>query len=300
MKLAAGVDAGGTSTVVAVSRDGGYDTTASGGPGNAATIGIQAATETIVATIRSATAGEDPAALYVGAAGAGREGIARDLEGALRRAFPATSHVAVASDVEAALRAAIPEGPGIVVIAGTGSVAYAENGSLRALAGGYGYLAGDEGSAFAIGFGALKLLARVYDGRARGDETSALAARALGCGDRDALLELLSSLPGAIPKIAALAPSIIAFAGKGNRASAALVQTAADELAALVGAVTMHVKLGDAMPKVALAGGLLREDSLLTTLLAGQVSNVVHGASIVRLRDEPARAALRLAEKLLA
>jgi N-acetylglucosamine kinase-like BadF-type ATPase len=300
MKIAAGVDAGGTSTVVAVSRDGGDETTASGGPGNAATVGVQAATEAIVATVRRATAGDDPAALYVGAAGAGREAIARALEDALRRAFPATSRLVVHSDVEAAFRAAIPEGPGIVVIAGTGSVAYGENGSLRAVVGGYGYLAGDEGSAFAIGFGALKLLSRVYDGRAHEDETSALAARALGCADRDGVLAVLSSLAAAVPKIAALAPSIIAFAGKGNRASAALVQTAADELAGLVAAATMHVKLGDAMPKVALAGGLLRDDSLLTTLLAGQVSNAVRGATIVRLRDEPARAALRLAEKLLA
>jgi N-acetylglucosamine kinase-like BadF-type ATPase len=297
--IAVGVDAGATSTDVAVSRAGAFEHIVRGGPGNPTTRGVEAVVTMTAETILRATGGDEPAALYVGAAGAGREKIAQRLERALRLAFPNTKHLAVAGDVESALRAAIPAGPGVVVIAGTGSVAYAENGERRARAGGFGYLIGDEGSAHAIGFAALKLLARVYDGRARADETSALVERALGCSDRDTLIATVYERPLDVPKIAALAPSIVAFAGKGNRASTKIVQTAAQELGDLVRFAAQQTGLAEGSPAIALAGGLLRENSLLSSLLETRIINELPGASIVRLREEPARAALRFAEAML-
>jgi N-acetylglucosamine kinase-like BadF-type ATPase len=297
--IAVGVDAGATSTDVAVSRGGTPEDIVHGGPGNPTTQGVEAVATTIAQTVLRATGGDEPAALYVAAAGAAREKIAERLERALRLAFPNTKHLIVAGDVEAAFRAAIPAGPGVVVIAGTGSVAYAENGERRARVGGFGYLAGDEGSAFAIGFAALKLLARVYDGRARADETSALAERTLGCKDRDSLIATVYERPLDVPKIAAMAPSIVAFAGKGNRASTRIVQTAAQDLGDLARFAALEVGLAEGSPAIAFAGGLLRENSLLSFLLETRVTNEIPGVSIVRLRDDPARAALRFAEAML-
>ncbi len=297
--IAVGVDAGATSTDVAVSRGGKFELMAHGGPGNPTTQGIQAVASMIAETVLHASRGDEPAALYVGAAGAAREKIAQPLERALRLALPSTKHIVVSGDVEASLRAAIPAGPGVVVIAGTGSVAYAENGERRARIGGFGYLVGDEGSAFGIGLAAVKLLARVYDGRARADETTALAERTLGCNDRDGLIAMVYERPLDVPKIAALAPSVIAFAGKGNRASTKIVQSAAQELGDLVRLAAQQTGLADGSPAVAFAGGLLRENSLLSSLLETRVSDELPGAAIVRLRDEPARAALRFAEAML-
>jgi len=297
--IAVGVDAGATSTDVAVSRGGTFERIERGGPGNPTTQGIEAVATMIAQTVLRASGGDEPAALYVGAAGAAREKIAERLERALRLAFPNTKHVVVGGDVESALRAAIPAGPGVVVIAGTGSVAYAENGERRARVGGFGYLAGDEGSAFALGFAALKVLARVYDGRAHADETSALVERALGCSDRDGLIATVYERPLDVPKIAALAPSIVAFAGKGNRASTKIVQSAAEDLGDLVRVAAHEAGLADGSPAIAFAGGLLRENSLLSSLLETRVTNDLPGASIVRLRDEPARASLRFAEAML-
>jgi glucosamine kinase len=217
----------------------------------------------------------------------------------LRARLPATAHLTVAGDAETALRAAIPEGPGIVLIAGTGSLAYAENGEKRVRVGGFGYLLGDEGSAFALGFAAAKGLARVYDGRARADETSALVERALGCSDRDGLLAALYGAPLEVAKIAALAPSILGFAGKGNRVSTKLVQTAAQDLGDMVRAAAQQAGLAESSPAVALAGGLLRENSLLSFLLEHRLTNELPGVSVLRSRDDPARAALRFAEALL-
>jgi len=299
-RLAVGVDAGGTSTVAAVSRDGKLEPAVRGAPANPSSIGCERAAANIAATVREAVGGDAPAALYVGAAGAGSAAIASRLEAGLRAALPGIAHLVVAGDAECALRAAIPEGPGIVLIAGTGSIAYAENGEKRTRVGGYGYLVGDEGSAFAIGFAAVKLLARVYDGRAHADETTALVERALDCGDRDGLLAALYAAPLDVAKIAALAPSIIGFAGKGNRASTRIVQGAALELGDLVRSAAQQSGLAETSPAIAFAGGLLRENSLLSFLLENRVTNEVPGAAIVRLRDEPASAALRFAEAMLA
>jgi len=297
-RLAVGVDAGGTASVAAVSRGGAFERSVRGAPANASSRGIEAAAAAIVATIRAATEGAQPAALYVGAAGAGRVDAAAALERVLRDAFPGAL-LAIADDTRAALRSVVPEGPGVVLIAGTGSVAYAENGTASVRVGGLGYLLGDEGSAFAIGKAAVELLARTYDGRARGDETTALAARALGCSDRDGLLKALYAQPLDVSAIASLAPSIIAFAGKGNRAATKIVQAAAAELGALVRNAAMQAGLAEASPPVALAGGLLRENSLLSFLLESRIANELPGATVLRAREEPARAALRFAEAML-
>ncbi len=294
--LAIGVDAGGTATVAAAAVDGVYQQSVRGGPANASSLGVAAAAAAIVATVRAAAGDRSPSAVFVAAAGAGRAAVRDPLLAALRSAFPATAHVAVEDDTRVALRAAVPEGPGVVVIAGTGSVAYAEHGERRARVGGAGYLLGDEGSAFAIGMAAARLLARRYDGRAREDETVALVARSLGVDDREALLAAIYGTPLDVARIASLAPAVIAFADKGNRASTKIVQAAALELGDLVRAAITQTELVDASPSIVFAGGLLRENSLLSFLLETRVINETPGTRVVRLRDEPARAALVFAD----
>ncbi|MFZ1124038.1 MAG: BadF/BadG/BcrA/BcrD ATPase family protein [Candidatus Baltobacteraceae bacterium] len=296
--LAAGVDAGGTSTVAAVSRGGSFERLARGGPANATSRGPAAAAQTILETLRELIGAERPAALYVAAAGAGSAPTAAALEAALRAAFPGT-RLAVEDDTRCALRAAIPSGPGAVLIAGTGSVAYAENGATRVRVGGAGHLLGDEGSAFAIGLAALKLLARVYDGRIEAEATTALAAQAFAAPDRPALLAALYRPPLDVARIASLAPGVVALADEGNRAAAKLVQGAARDLAELLEAAVRRAGLAQSSPALAFSGGLLRENSMLSFLLETRVQGEIPGASIVRLREEPVRAALRFAEALL-
>jgi glucosamine kinase len=246
VRIAVGVDAGGTSTVVAASHDGVFTSTGRGGPANPSSLGAERSAEAIVATVRDVVGIAQPAALFVAAAGAGRDDARAALATALRSAFPATPLVAVEDDTRVALRATLGDGPGVVLVAGTGSVAYAENGDRRARVGGAGYLLGDEGSAFAIGFAAVRALARVYDGRARDDETTALAARTLDAPDRDALLRAVYGAPLDVARIAAMAPSLIAFADKGNRVATKIVQAAGQELGELVKAAARAVDLADA------------------------------------------------------
>jgi N-acetylglucosamine kinase-like BadF-type ATPase len=292
-----GIDAGGTSTNVALSKDGALVRETSATAANATTIGIDGAADVIIGAIRRVAEGAQPSAVYVGAAGAGRARIADGLQERITAVF-AGAKVVVEDDTAIALRAAIPDGDGAVLIAGTGSIAYAVHGERMCRTGGLGYLAGDEGSAFWIGMQAMKLYGRVLDGRANRDETTDLVARALDAPDRERYLAVLYDAPVQPATIASLAPSIVAFAGKGNRASTKIVQQAAQELGDLLRAALKAVDLNDASPVVAFAGGLLRENSLLSFLLETRLIGDVAGMTIVKGGDEPARAALRLAERL--
>ncbi|MDB5094676.1 MAG: ATPase, BadF/BadG/BcrA/BcrD type [Candidatus Eremiobacteraeota bacterium] len=294
--ICVGVDAGGTSTVAALSEDGEFRRVERGPGANATTLGVDDAADAVIGTIRAVLAGAKPTAIHVGAAGSGRPRIAAALRDDIASAFP-HAHVAVGDDAAIALRGAIPHGDGAVLIAGTGSVAYAEHGDRMQRVGGLGYLAGDEGSGFWIGMQAVKLYGRVLDGRAQRDETTDLAARALGVSDRDGLLDALYDAPLKPAQIAALAPSIIAFAGKGNRASTKIVQQAASELGDLLKSVLRTSGLLEATPQIALSGGLLEENSLLTFLLETRLNGDVPGVTIVKGKGDAARGALRLAER---
>jgi glucosamine kinase len=294
--ICVGVDAGGTSTLAAVSVNGVFRREAKGPGANPTTIGVDDAADVIITAIRGALGGAHPESIHVGAAGAGRESVAQHLRELIAVAFRG-ARVEVGGDAAIALRAAIPEGDGAVLIAGTGSIAYAEHGTLTHRAGGLGYLAGDEGSAFWIGMQAVRLYGRALDGRARRDETTDLVARALAAPNREAYLAALYDGEIRPAKIAALAPSIIAFAGKGNVASTKIVQQAALELGELLKSTLRAVDLLGASPQVALAGGLFEENTLLSFLLETRINGDVPGVTIVRRGDAPARGALRLAER---
>ncbi len=297
VRLTVGVDAGGSSTVAALARDGAFERAVRGGPANATAHGIERAAATIGDLV--AELASSPAALYVGAAGAGRPKVAQALRALLLARFPAT-RIEVADDAPIALRAGVPQGgAGVVLVAGTGSLAYAEHGERRIRVGGAGYLLGDEGSAFSIGLAAAKLLARVYDGRARADETTALVAHELAAPDRSALLDALYGADFEVARIAALARGVVALASAGNRAATKIAQAAAAELGDLVRAAAQQAELLEASPAVVLAGGLLRENSLLTFVLETRITGDIAGVSIVRVASDgegAARAALQYAQ----
>jgi glucosamine kinase len=296
--ICVGVDAGGTATVAAMSDGGGIVRESRGDAANATTAGVDAAADVMIRTVRAVLEGSAVDAVHVGAAGAGRAAVAAELRARIEHAFPA-ARVTLGDDAPIALRAALDEGDGAVLVAGTGSVAYAERGTETRRVGGLGFLAGDEGSAYWIGWQAVKLYGRVLDGRASRDETTDLVARALDAPDRDRYLDALYGAPLAPSAIAALAPIIIAFAGKGNRAATKIVQAASLELADLVKAVLRAAGLLEESPPVVLAGGLFRENSLLTFLVETRLQGDVPGIRVLKGGAEPVLGALRCAERSL-
>ena len=268
-RILIGADVGGTKTAVAVS-DGEKLLGRADGPGAAVRPGrALASASTITETVRAALSAAGRLAgdiLVVGAAGAGREPERDELRKALRGESLATS-VMVTTDIEIALAAAFADGPGIVVSAGTGSIAVGRDrtGKQHRI-GGYGWQMGDEGSGYAIGRAALGAVSRAFDGRSPKTALSDRVLRASRSSDFDSLIRWAATASPA--EVAALAPHVLAVAAEGDPLAQGITDYAARELSQL--AICLLPRMDLVPPvRVAVTGGLLAPDQpLRRTLLA--------------------------------
>ncbi|HEV2086086.1 MAG TPA: BadF/BadG/BcrA/BcrD ATPase family protein [Gemmatimonadales bacterium] len=268
-KVLIGADVGGTKTAVAVSRDGKIVGRADG-PGAAVRPGrALASSSTIAEVVRQALSAAGLLlgdVLVVGAAGVGREPEREELRKALRGENVASS-VVVTTDIEIALTAAFADGPGIVVSAGTGSVAVGRDRTgKRHRIGGYGWQMGDEGSGYAIGRASLGAVSRAVDDRS---PKTALSDRLLKATRSDDYDDLVRWAAGASPaEVAALAPHVLAVAAAGDPLAQGIADYAARELSQLAICLVPKMDVTPPIP-VAVTGGLLGADQpLRKTLLA--------------------------------
>src|SRR5437588_9656683 len=106
-----------------------------------------------------------PSAICLGMAGVDREDEARVVRAIMRR-IGHKARIVVVNDALIALVAGAQDAPGIVIVSGTGSIAYGRNANGEAArAGGWGHMIGDEGSGYWIGREALTAVMRAGDGR---------------------------------------------------------------------------------------------------------------------------------------
>ncbi len=255
--VVAGADVGGTKTTVAVAG-GGRVLARATGAGAALRPGRALASASIIAELVRRALGDagrlTADVLVVGAAGAGREPERDELRAALRSEALATT-IVITTDVEIALVAAFGDDVGIVVSAGTGSIAVArdQTGELHRL-GGYGWQMGDEGSGYAIGRAALGAVSRARDGRSPATALEARVLDATRCADFDALVRWAAA--GSPAEVASLAPHVLEVAAAGDAVAQGIADYAARELSLL--ALLLAERLYDAGPTpVALTGGLL-------------------------------------------
>lgn len=261
MTLVVGVDAGGTKTVAAVAQQGKELARETGPAGTVRPGRVLASATAIASTVRQALArvGKIRAEkMVVGAAGVGRDEERKALHAALRAEGIATT-VYITTDIEIALEAGYGKGPGIVLLAGTGSFAIARlaDGSLKRQ-GGYGWQMGDEGSGYALGRSALTAVGRAFDGRgpATGLSTAILENARLGTFN-----ELVRWSVTALPtEVAGLALPVLRLAREGDQVAIALAEQAAHDLVALV--IPLLDSFGNGAPAVATAGGLLDQEPL--------------------------------------
>jgi glucosamine kinase len=275
-KILIGADVGGTKTAVAVSRDGKIVGRADG-PGAAVRPGrALASASTIIEVVRGALSDAGRLqgdVLVVGAAGAGRDTERDELRIALRNEN-LVSHVMVTTDIEIALAGAFADGPGIVVSAGTGSVAVGRDQTgKRHRIGGYGWQMGDEGSGYAIGRASLGAVSRARDDRSPPTALSDRVLKATRSADFDSLIRWAA---GASPaEVAALAPHVLAVAAEGDPLAQGIADYAARELSQLALCLLPRMDLSPPVP-VAITGGLLSPDQPLRRAL------------LAKLRQEPA------------
>ncbi len=293
-----GVDAGGSKTIAAVARAKHELARALGmvgavRPGRAAEAGAA-----IAGVVREALADAgvmQADALVVGAAGAGREPERIALEGALKSESLA-ARIHVTTDVALFHAAAFGERPGVVLAAGTGSIAEGRDAAgRRHRVGGYGWVMSDGGSGSWIGRKALTTIAHQRDS---GDPSSVLEdaiLAATGATDFESLVRW--SVSAGATDLAALVPAVVGAAAQGDTYALAILDDAAAELVQLVRKVARPMSAGSKV-HVALAGGLLAPHRPLRERVLEQL-RLLETVLPMTGSPDPVAGALRLAEGLM-
>jgi len=302
MGYSLGFDGGGTKTdCVLLDASGAVIGEGCGGPANPLRSGYdgafsslrEAAAEAIAAAKIRPT---DVTRVCAGLAGAGRRSVMRRIMVFLSQEFPlALTHVA--TDYEIALEAAAGSGPGVVLIAGTGSVAYGRNAAGEtARAGGYGPWIGDEGSAFDIGRRAVSAVARTRDVDAPVTVLTEMIPAALDCPDWDDLmLRIMKNPDDVFPK---LFPVVAAAANSEDSAAKEILFASTIGLGNLAMIVIRRLGMkGQQFPLVK-CGGVFGHSRMLDSLLDSVLASGVLRAKISLLEISAAVGAARMAARL--
>ncbi len=164
-------------------------------------------------------------------------------------------------DAAIALTGATEGQPGIVVIAGTGSIAYGRNASERtARAGGWGYLYGDEGGAFDIVRRALRAVLQFEEGWGPATNLHGQMLKATNTGSANELLHRFYAMSR--HEIAAFAPLITAAGEAGDRVALGIIEEAASALAWYVEGVFRNLFADSCTATVAYIGGVFQSSIL--------------------------------------
>lgn len=263
-------------------------------PGTAEVLATAGAPQRVAAraaaTVRELLRGEVPDTIAVGLSGfdTPNERV-RIVASDIREATGAGS-VIVASDVVTWHLAALGGKEGVVVVAGTGSVALAADGRGRwARADGWGHLLGDAASGFAVGRAGLARALEAHDGRGG---SRALLERAMArWGPPDGIASQIHGSPSPVAAIASFAPDVAAAARDGDEHASAIWRTVGRALAATAMAAWTRSGIGDAPERICVAGSLTRSGPLLLDPCAAALPQ---GVAIDVVDADPTDGALAL------
>jgi glucosamine kinase len=240
-----------------------------------------------------------PRVLCVGVAGVGRETEREALMEALV-SYQIAEEVVVETDFAIALDDAFGEGPGVLLVAGTGSVAFGRGPTgATARCGGWGAVIGDEGGGAWIGRRALSVVAAASDGR---EPETALTGAVLTAAEVGEPQDLIRWAAAATPgTLATLAPVVMSVADGGDLRANAIVTMAIEELALHVRSLARQLFSDErASVPVALSGGLLSKGSSYRKRFEHRLKTAVPGAQVQSEDVDAARGAVRGALRYLA
>jgi len=293
-----GIDAGGTKTVCLLADEKGTVIAhARGGGANLQSVGELEVEKVLHGVMDAVLANRDirTAAICLGIAGVDRPSDVETVRGIMRR-IGSNTRTLVVNDALVALEAGAGAGPGVVLVAGTGSMAYGRNAAEQAArAGGWGYLLGDEGGGFWIGRAALSAVVRQFDGRGPSTRLTELVLTHMGLTSPTELIHEIYYRDLHRHAIAGMAALVQGAAGAGDAVAGHILSRAGTELAAAAASVITRLGMrGDAFPLV-LAGGIFRGIPSLVTDVGQRLSEAAPRASARLLEVEPAVGAVRLA-----
>jgi glucosamine kinase len=310
-----GIDGGGSKTTCAVGDDTSLLSMVTTGPCNITRVGETRARESLHQAIREACAAAnvDPRQLQracIGAAGAGREPVASLVRKIAAEVIP--GEIDVVGDIPIALEAAFGAGPGVIVIAGTGSIAYGRDAQGRtARAGGWGFAISDEGSAHWIGRAAVSAVLRAIDEEAIDQETIDEEKDQSAAKLSPLFLELKAALKvnsldefvrsaNSTADFAALFPAAVVAGQAGDALAQQVLTRAGSELAQLARIVVRRLFWSDsANPSIslAIAGGVFRHSQRVREVFCDELHKLDPRLEVNPQIVEPVGGALQMARR---
>ncbi len=305
-----GIDGGGTKTRCLLGDETRPLATATTGGSNIVRLGETQAREALHAVVHHvcATAGISPIqihAICIGVAGASIPEIAAKIRSILAELTPeiACSNIEVVGDNVIALEGAFGAGPGVIAIAGTGSLVYGRDAAGRtARAGGWGFAISDEGSGHWIGRRAISAILQARD---QGLETplSAMVLEAWKLATIDDLVQQANSTPP--PDFPRLFPIVVHAAGEGDSIARELLGDAGTKLAKLATAVarrlaprpSMERAATDLLP-VAMTGSVFRQSPDVRQVFYNTLQTSFPGIDVRQELADPVEGALARARRM--
>jgi glucosamine kinase len=293
-----GIDVGGTKTVCVLGDEDGRVLSTAKGPGaNLQAVGELQLEKVLHTVMEQAVApqGIVPSAICLGIAGVDRPedaAVVRDIMS--RIGFKA--RILVVNDALIALQAGIDGDPGIVIVAGTGSIAYGrDRHGHAARAGGWGYVLGDEGSGYWMGRLALRAIVREADGRGPATMLTRRVLAYFGVARPEELLQTVYRGDFKPSTVAALATHVQQARDEGDAVAVAILDRGAQELVAAAASVTKQLDLGGEIFAFVLSGGMFKAVPWLREEVTRRLPTVAPLGHTVVLEAEPALGAVRLA-----
>lgn len=227
-----------------------------------------------------------------GITGAGRPEIAKTMWNLLAKIVG--GEIEIVGDVEIAFEDAFGRGPGVLVMAGTGSIVYGRSSAGEtARAGGWGHAISDEGSGHWIGVEAVRAALRTRD-RGENPDLLQMLMDAMGARDADDFIVRVNANPA--PDFGALFPTVLSAASQ-NSLAAWVLDRAGSELANLSGAVIPRLFTTAHDIPVATHGGVLTSGERVRNSFCKHLESL-YPAVVYRSKTlDPARAALELARR---
>lgn len=262
-----GIDGGQSSTIALISDDAGRVLGCGrGGPCNHATgeAGRRKFFGAITGCLEQAAreAALDLTTLEFEAACLGFSGGAADKE-AYSRELIRGKRFEITHDAMIALSGALAGEPGIIIISGTGSMAFGRNAAGKtARAGGWGYVFGDEGGGFDITRQALRAALRLEEGWGPGTALHASLLQTTGAADANQLMHRFYTPDVTRQSIAALSKLVADAAAEGDEVARRILRTAAEQLSAYVEGVAQNLFSAQEIVSIAYVGGGFQSDLL--------------------------------------
>ncbi|MEH2049918.1 N-acetylglucosamine kinase [Nostoc sp.] len=313
MSYVLGIDGGGSKTVC-VLMDDSRQLLGRGeaGPSNYQSIGIEATLQSIKSAIHNAvetaiiTNNLKINAICLGLAGVGR---AADIEVVKRfvqelqnnKSLPINwvlqpGNIVICNDALIALVGGIGQPVGIVVAAGTGSIVFGRNhqGDTKRV-GGWGYILGDEGSAYKIAIAGMNAALKSYDGREISTSLIEGFKQHLDLETIEDLIEVIYRREWGVKQIAALAPVVDFAAASGDIVANMIIDDAAKELVKATSTVIDAIFTADSVLEVVTTGSVWRGRCKIHERFTVSLVKKFPNVNVIFPRHEPAYGAALLA-----